>query len=661
MTDNISMLNLKRSAFIFLIHLLLIPTAFGEGDISESGVRAIGGPEESAETSQNSILSRMLEHERVQPAKTACDGKKDDGETTYGDGIYKSYGECIWGHLSAADQELLSEAIKTEQAKEADANRENTNEYDSLDLGFKRDEVELTPEMQKMQSFMAEKMKKALYGEGDKEKVAGHGNFYKMYKSSLGKNLIQSISAYCMGTDFDLAKDGRRYLYEKDKLTENYEKWENALKETEGNNKTVQAVTLWNLCLSHIQFVCLDAKPPKISSAGGIEKPDFVRSAANEISYITQADIDRDPNDDITQDKLGQTKSDDSAGDSYCQKDDEDEKVTNCTRTKFKDARSHACIVYRSMKDTKYALQTIDKITNRLSEVAGGGAGGVIAAAGVAGKEENDAELYVSSGENSINAMTTYNSNELIEESGLAGDYNKAKEEFYSKCFNEESRTIINSDECNQYLDTNRSEKENEIAEFLLRKRAMEKKLESDFQDPEKLKKAIRELGYSDEKVAELMEIQDGEFIKKQLRKRMAAETDALHKALVDKMNATTSTEDGSISQDKDQDTLAKIGESLSSKTDRMKQLIRFNNIVSGFLEVENSESGERSKNLLGLQQELGVIDGSGDAELERISRSVSETGIREGGSTDSDNATLGADTIDNELIYIQGGGNGGN
>lgn len=661
MTDNISMLNLKRSAFILLIHLLLIPSAFGEGDISESGVRAIGGPEESAETSQNSILNRMLEHERVQPAKTACDGKKDDGATTYGNEAYQSYGECIWGHLSAEDQSLLSEAIKSEQAKERDeairASGGTPNDYDSVDLGV--NDMKLTPEMEKMQDFMSEKISKSLYGEGDKEKVAGHGNFYKLYKSSLGKNLIQSITTYCMGTNFDVANSGKRFLYEEDNLENNYKSWENALKTSTGdNNESVQAVGLWNLCLAHIQFICLDARPPKLKRGGGIEKPDFVRSSSNEISYITQADIDRDPNDDITQDKLGQTKDNNVTGDTYCLKDNADQitdssqkHVSSC-QSKYMGAQPQACVVYRAMKDTKYAMQTIDKITDRFNEIAAGGASGTL---------QSDAEIYRSEGEDSINAMTTFNSNELVEESGLAEDYNKTKEEFYSKCFNEQSNTIINSDECSKYLDTNRNEKENEIAEFLIRKRAMEKKLESDFEDPEKLKSAIKELGYTDDKVEELMGIDNGNFIKDQIRKRMAAETDALHKALVSKMNATTSVEDGAITADNDQSTLEKIGKTLSSKTDRMKQLIRFNNIVSGFLEVENSESGERSKNLLGLQEELGIIDGSGDAELERISRTVSDTGVREGGSSDSDNATLGADTIDSELIYIQGGGNGGN
>ena len=86
------------------------------------------------------------------------------------------------------------------------------------------------------------------------------------------------------------------------------------------------------------------------------------------------------------------------------------------------------------------------------------------------------------------------------------------------------------------------------------------------------------------------------------------------YQQLIDKMNARTVKKDGEVQKTGDQQTLDKINKELTSNVKRMKQLIRFNNIMSGFFEVKK---GAEKNNLVPLNIELATL--KDDDRLKRV------------------------------------------
>lgn len=670
--------------FTLLFGHILLANDTTPGGATATSPGALTENEGSVDTGmQVDGLNELVEHELVKPTYESCMEKMATKGENNSSWAYDSLGDCIWKELPQDTREALAEHIEENDAKEKrDKYSGKGLSNISADFFLGDDQSQTKAEMEKLQEFMAEKLDKGMYGENN-DKIVGHSHYYSLYKTAIGKNAIQTMSAYCMGTDFELANDHSRFLYIEANLTDNQKKWQSALAQTkqtqgkDGSTKTTpKAVALWRSCLTHIASVCEDSHPALIEKDG---QKVFISTATRSTYQKTNNDDDGKRQEAANGDGYcGQLSSSNLPGQSISAQ-------TLC-KNKFEAAHPHACTVVNSLKDAKNAIAAIKKITARFRAHSCEGAdpndtsGDDSDCVSTGGRIEQDSQnadgsavaqkdRYISEGDQSVSRLATFSSEEIVSESGLKEQFEQADKDFKEKCY--DGNRIIDEDACKKYISTDRNKREAEIAEFLLKRRALEERMAADFdgKDGEKaIKKALVEAGYTDdgtslneegENLFKLKTNSGENFAKDQLKRKLAAETDALHQALLKRMNASTSAKDGALdaSNSQDQEALAKIGEALADKTSRMKQLIRFNNIVSGFLEVDGGSS-----NLFPLQKEMGTFasaEGDEANTLDSIKTVLDDHGPDGFGDADSstpDNVDLDDEQIDKNFLRLNRG-----
>ena len=603
----------------FLIFLSLSATSVVAEDVSPGGAQAVRTDADVDVQNPTGGMAELMDHPIVQEAVKACDNLK--GNNTQADSNSNPYepygdlGDCIWGNLSAENRQQINEYLEQkEQERGTNAKFEGK--------GFGVGGVKVTDEMLKMQEIMAKKIKEGTYGTGEKKNIVAHGNYYTMAEQALGKNLVQAVSYYCMNTDTSLifpppndstirppndstirppmfVFDDETFPDDNDVDNLSFDKnipyhqqfWK---KEMEKDPKRV--AQFYQMCMTHIQDICYDnVTDTFISMAKGkvdTSKYEQFRSSGSDHKFSFKFD-DNDRTD---------KRHSGSNGNNYCKKLEQDdgswtEEGHDKCKNKYVKSKTIACTIARQMKETRSAMDAIKKIKDRFKNLAENSSSAVL---------ENDAQKYESRDENSINSLTTFSSDELVN-ADVEGILS-AKMDRFKECFNEETGEVVgNNDKCQEFIDLNRSDKEKLIAEYVLRRRSLEVKMEEQFGTEQEVIDAAMEQGYTQEEAKDLYQIEGGKFLKEQLQKRFAAESDAIHQQLLDKMNARTVAKDGEVTKTGDNATLEKIGKELAGNVGRMKQLIRFNNIMSGFFQV--GEGTDAKSNLVPLNVELATID----------------------------------------------------
>ncbi len=106
--------------------------------------------------------------------------------------------KCAWNNATAEDK-------KTVYAKlESAPGEDGTNKYSPGLSNFK---VEKSSASQVLENYLMKRLEEALYGDTEDKKrlkVAGdHVDFYRIYRSQLGKSLITELSNFCIYSDED--------------------------------------------------------------------------------------------------------------------------------------------------------------------------------------------------------------------------------------------------------------------------------------------------------------------------------------------------------------------------------------------------------------------------------------------------------------------------
>lgn len=628
---------------LFTFVNLLIAQTIGQ-ETSPSGARALptNADVKQEDSSSSSAMEILMDHPIVKDAEKKCDKIKSDRSKNGNEGDYQPYrdlGDCIWGELGEEDRENITEFI---EQKEKESKSETS--YEGKDFGV--GQVKATEEMQKMTEVITKKLTEGTYGKDEKDNIVAHGTYYQMAEQAFGKNLVMAVSHYCMNTDFskkfflfDESQPTQKQLEEDSSLKKDLpyyqQQWKKKLEENPD-----EASKYYGLCMIHIQDICFDnvtdvfirsAKEKKIDTS---KYEEFKKSRADHTQSFKYNDKDK---------KIKAYNV--TSGENYCKQVVEgsageyQEGISANCMTKFRDSQKIACTIVRQMKETRSAMDSIKKIQDRFKKLAENNPGAIIA---------NNEKMYESKGENSINSLTTFSSDELIN-ADVEGALT-AKLDRFKDCYDEDKEEVIgNTDKCKEFLDLNRTDKERLIAEYVLRRRTIENRMEKKFENKDEVLKAAMEQGYSEEEANELYDIEDGKFIKDQLQKRFAAESDAIHQQLIDKMNARTVKKDGEVQKTGDQQTLEEIHKELTSNVKRMKQLIRFNNIMSGFFEVGEGE--QKKNNLVPLNIELATLK-----DDDRLKRSLENAlpSLTDGSAEDEDGVVgFGAEEV-GKLIDIK-------
>ncbi|GAB4016890.1 MAG: hypothetical protein Fur0010_17050 [Bdellovibrio sp.] len=601
-----------------LLLILLSPlSVFAAGETSD--IQANGGiPAKKDFKAQYGVVQtqadgdRLLKIPEVQNFFEQCKSEFEQTRTDVSD--------CLWTKVNADD--AVREKVQEEMAK-------MNKTFDNKDLNYegrtlsnirintvatdptkKFNDKDKSPQ-QKLEDYLFKKFTEALYEKkGDKKTmVMNHRLFEDLYKSQLGKNLIAAISSYALESEnvagvclhagtSDSEIDRVRRL--------NLAKLETPAAPTQdpgaANNKQSGQVPAayndWALCARQIEMLC---------TTTAIYAPVKATDPQNKTRF--------------------------------------DSRIQSSQRK--------SCIVYRYMKDTRRALIDMEKVDEGWKKL----------------KDDSYSEAGNFSDrlfdENKTNEMINLSSQELIVDSGYE-DAVKKREEELKKCAEDYDG---NKENCDKYLLGSKEDNDKIMAEANLRLQAQNKKINDDLlnadadQGNQNLKKYLEEEGRTEEQVAAILSQTQDKInqLREDIKRQHRLETEAIKNALKEKLDSITIDQDPAHTAERN-NTMKRIQGEFERRPDQMKQLIFFNNVVSGFIQVRDN-TGNTSSNTAALNAELrrsamitdnrapasGQGTGSNlpQVDIDKI-KALAPTG---GGSTSGGAATLDVGQINDSFI----------
>ncbi len=669
----------------------------GIGDTQPEESRAYGQAVEG-EGETGGILDKLRDTEPVKGAYANCKDMSENrpqefaklfdtsanpnAETKSGNGM----GECIWSSLDDSQKEQVQQLVEYAQEAQdgrAPAAEDEKKQFDSVNLvNTKR--VELDPVDEKVKEFFAKKIVDGLYGtDNSKKTVVDHENFYQLYKSRISKNILEAISSFCVeaipvvgqgvikgSPNAQPAYQVRGFIIPQSsnsadniKLRKLARKFniDNMKEPSTGSDgkPTNLAQSIWTSCMTNIDKVCTErGSGCKQNIGAGQECTDPAIADLNRSFYTSSRKV------------VGSTRFDTASpannvtvmtliNELHRKSGATGPVPTFDPGASFTETTGKACQVSQYLKSARQSLKALEKVDEKLAVNRGKQSDRIqmdVCTSVENGKckDKGTLEDYNSGDEKrGIDAITTLTSKEAVEESGMK-DASKELSEEFKKCKDDQDEET-----CKKFLATNRKEQEDMLAEYSIRSRAMLGKIEklSKSKDKEGLKQYLKEEGYTEDQITEMTK--DDTKVQK-LWATIEEKYKNARKNLIDSMkkrlDSTTTNQDGQVvftagnNQQDDTAAIDTIAAELTDKTDRYADLVHFNNIVSGYLEVGEGDNAKR--NTASMFAELEGASENFKDDTDRVREAASQAGIsdtREDENTDP--ASLGISEINEHIL----------
>jgi len=214
---------------LFLFSLLLLPSQ-AMALKSEQKDSAV-----TQEIEQKDKDNDVFEKEEYQAIYNNCLEKHPEDET--------QVNQCIREMLAKLDPNELNALINNHQSPNQGKYSPNIYNYGN----YKIESSHLT----KLQNYLEKRLQEYLYGITKENKfgttIVGQEIFFKIYKSQLGKNIISSLTSYCLDAD----ENGIAF---EDKIEENNKKNFENLRSFKGTRNL--AYLHFNNCMGSIRTIC---------------------------------------------------------------------------------------------------------------------------------------------------------------------------------------------------------------------------------------------------------------------------------------------------------------------------------------------------------------------------------------------------------------------
>jgi len=597
-------------------------------------------------SSKQSLFEKMQAHQVLGERIKSCQKYFIEKRGVHAEKSFLA--KCVW------------EGVKSEDGSEVvtELSEEEKKQY-FLDLGLNKKEGALKQDMKEktyigaegvgvdkknrepqdralkaLSNFLSKKLKDHfLKGLTEEQKKKGilidHGSFNKIYQTRISKNIISSISSYCMNATakgflhFDPYKK-----HNKDLITGLRKKNLKRLNKFNESTKKNDAFVHWSKCLKEIKNICRQKGDYEFSSE---EKKEEQLA-----EWYLRGTVD------------GNLK-----------KNEED----------FDYSSDTACLVNSTIKGLRRVLMKVKEIDKNYKD------------SGRGGKSFKDSGITVVEAKD-LDGATSLTSGEF-EESGFKEENEKMRKEFEENC-----NTNKATKECLNYVNIGKS-KESEDAAFVEYKTkldGLEQKLNK--LDDEAVKKYLRENKYIDKNTEKLLTEDE---IKK-IKGEMKTEYEKEKKALISRMNRkikgrtvqSTEGNQAEIDLEDSKETFEQIETGLRTRVDEYTQVIHFNNIVSGFLEitkmddaVETEQERVKISNIRTIKREMksmakGTLYGPKDSEgegrtavrnertpsedekpLEELEKRLKKSGGQQS-STESTELELSAEAISDKILQYK-------
>ncbi|MCO4795010.1 MAG: hypothetical protein KC493_14940, partial [Bacteriovoracaceae bacterium] len=494
---------------------------------------------------------------------------------------------------------------------------------------------------------------------------------YTLYKSRISKNVLETISAFCMEavpvekggvTSFLIPHAKGPNSAKKDvELRKAARAWNlaNMSKTTEKGKNVANSV--WEMCMGKINNVCTEK-----SVTCSVAKDDKGQCPPGKNTNETKLDFDSFYKTAINDVPFSKYQRPDSSSTSligaigkYIDPNSRVSQRDFNTEASYQATTGSACKVSQYLKGSRQTLKALEKLTNKLDERNSKG-GNVIGLdlkvcdgkVNKDGCKAKDSIKEYDSGdkETGIDSLTTMTSKEAVEGSGMKDAQKELADEF-KKC-----KESGDEETCKKFLATNRKEQEAMLAEYEIRSKAMVGKLEKleKSTGKDEITKYLKEEGYSDEQISSMLENPDKvKKLKTEIKEKYATSRKNLINEMKRKLDGGTTKKDGQIDVKEDAAAIDTIAAELTDKTSRYRDLVHFNNIVSGYLAIGEGEDAKR--NTASLFRELEDVDGSDQAAQtakDGITQAASEAGISDDREDENkDPASLGVDEINEHIL----------
>lgn len=518
-------------------------------------------------------MEQLLEIEGVDKIYKSC--QESYAESKASSDYASKISSCLWSvvqkdeklkaqvtesYANLKKKEVAETTDKTADKKEKEgASRSPSSESSALSAK----KINLTvgtaedPAIAALNDFYAKKLNEVLDPQNaltKAERAAGtvamvdHRKYIELYKSALGKTIVNAFTSYCLETDSSCQND------------------------------PIECDPTDKEC---IKYTCLIPK----------HQATRLENKKNNIANLTNGSIDLD------------NKGQDSKKWTKCIQ----EVTPICTESYTKEqyeahkySIDRACVIVDYVKSARENLKlTNEQIT--FYDDLDKNYKGVGYSQGF--KEIDKDDKASADALSSITAKDIKDSLKSVDEKALAE---------IDMCFTEDEQTgeskIVDAEACKKFLNTNKEESVLALSEFELRQQIQADALSQELQDDDKLNKYLEEEGYTKEEIANLLKDPNSiTLIREKILSRFNNEKNALIAEMRDRIKTKTSVEDGTVTKE-DIDSLKKIKQELLGRTSDLAGSVQFNNIVSSYLSYEDKKGGASGRNVASLFAELDTM-----------------------------------------------------
>lgn len=394
-----------------------------------------------------------------------------------------------------------------------------------------------------LQDYLGDRLRAALYGDIQRdlaeEMASGHERdknlytevdqsvFYELFKSQVSKNVIITLSSFCIRGKYDSTTGAFTDLASEADTKVTIEKNIKSLTEASANPQSTTQIAgadRWNNCISQITEIC-----------------------------------NPDPN---------QTPP--------------PPPYTNYTR-------QEACMVMRSMRSARQALLEVDNIQKLLKEHRDGATHIHYGQNSLEDDRIRVTQYNPSSEHANIDRITTFTSGEVHASSNkLTSENQKIISKFEEECF-DGTNIVGDYESCAPFLETSPEESRERIAELSLRTGAVGERLKEMAGDENAMREYLEKEGYSKEEI-DIMVVNaggDSEKLLEVINRHYDNQREALLKSITSQINNRSIAEENFDPTDTGtKKVLQRIYNELTQRVDQFTQLVHYNNVVGSFLSV---------------------------------------------------------------------------
>lgn len=516
--------------------------------------------------------------------------------------------KCIWDGLDPKQKEQVQQAYAQEAPKDpanSSANTDLTVKSKTLSVDYMSD-----PAVVALSKVFEKKLEEALYGDDKAQKdpktiaAVEHSKFIDLYKTELGKTVVNAFTSYCMEVDYNKKVSTKSLdCKDDDKNKIPCPLYILADFDTDSNGKkTNSRQSTINTNITTLKSAKLDK-----SKTDGGAKFGYCVTSVTEVCYTKETNLD------------GITEND------------------------YKESRTRACTIVDYVKTARKNLIAADQQKDFYKQYQNGTS--IV----------SNTRTVATTDKNSADAITTVTSKEIEDSYQKANDSLKKEMDECVDTTDPNNKKIIDSEKCKKFVSTNKDEKDKALAEFGLRQFALGKTMDDKLNDKTEVEKYLQQEGYDPNKIKDMIKDDTAlATIKQEIKDRYQKERDAIIASMADKIKSKTTDKNGfDATAATSVDKMSAVKTDVSSRADELKQLVHFNNIVSSYLEIDKGK-GQKERNVASLYAELNNgakdIKGADADQNKQIGKNANDAGLKQDGKAGGTN--LNVNEINTILKY---------